>query len=441
MRILIWTARRARFLLPLLPAAAFAALVETGDLPALVRAALAHNPDLAQQQFILAAAREEDDIARAPLLPQISAGASKTLEQGNASGGGENDSRRSIYVSLNQQIFNLPLWESHRAGEARVRAARARYAGAEQALRLSAVEAWLDFQLAGDLMRLSETRVEIAEEQYGRAQSFAEAGAGTVVDVLEAEARLAGLRADLLQSEYNYNLEQDRLYSISGLRGRRAHLTREGVLHFPPLQPLGEWLARVAQESHAAAAARADLESALALVRAADRVIFPRVALSAESRTNGALSERRENIVIAAEQTLYSGGGARAEARRVAANSAAARRAVRAVMRREELQTRELHGRAALAQSRWAALRASESAAAAALDATVAGYESGARIVADVLDAEETLFDARVQLRQARFNYLKDIAALRALAGAVDDEFVAAIGALFIPEGKEKSNV
>ena len=444
MRKFFTAARRGVFflpLLPLLPLLAAAQLVETGELPELVSAAVADNPGLATQKAVLESAREEDNVAFAPLLPQVRVGASKTLQQDrNNNGNNNNDNEtRNIFVSVGQQVFNLPLWENYRSGARRVEAAESRYESALQAMRLSVTEAWLDFQLSGDLMRLAETRVETAEEQYVRAKSFAESGIGTAVDVLDAEARLAGLRADLLQNEYNHNLAQDRLYSLAGMRGRRAHLVREKFRQFPPLAPLGEWLARTAKDSHAAAAARADLAAAMALVRAADKIIYPRIGLNFETRTPGALSAHRENIVLTAEQSLFTGGQASAEARRTAANSAAARSGLRDVLRQEELRGRELHGRAALAKSRLEALRAAEDAAAAALAATSAGYEGGVRIFADVLDAEETLFNARLELRRARFNYLRDVAALRALAGALDGKFIAAIAALFIEETKEKN--
>lgn len=431
----------AALLLP--PFWAAAQLVGSGGLPELVKAAVADNPGLAAQKAALDAAREEDNIALASLLPQIRAGASKTLQRDreNNNNNNNNDDDRSIFISAGQQVFNLPLWENYRSGERRVEAAEFRYQSALQSMRLSVTEAWLDFQLSGDLMRLAETRVQTAEEQYVRAQSFAESGIGTAVDVLDAEARLAGLRADLLQNEYNHNLAQDRLYSLAGMRGRRAHLARDKFRDFPPLAPLGDWLARAAKDSHAAAAARAEVEAAMALVRAADKVIYPRIGLNFETRTSGALSKHRENIALTAEQALFTGGQASAEGRRTAANSAAARGTLRDVLRQEELRGRELHGRAALAKSRLEALRAAETAAAAALDATNAGYEGGVRIFADVLDAEETLFNARIELRRARFNYLRDVAALHALAGALDEKFIAAVAGLFIQETKENENV
>lgn len=416
-------------------AAAASELFSSGGLAELTRAAVAQNPGLAAQRLQLESASEDDNVARAPLLPQIGIGATKVLEN-DADG----ESREAV-LSLTQQIFNLPLWDNYQSSKRRTAAAAARYAGARQSLRLSVVSAWLDLRLADDLTRLTEARIELAEEQLSRARSFAEAGAGTVVDVLDARAQSAGLRADLLQNRHDRRLAQDLLYALSGMRGTAARLDEEALRKLPPLPPLGEWLARVAKDSHQAAAARAELEAAELLVRAAARAIFPRLELSVQTRTAGGLSEHRENIALSAEQVLFSGGQVRAESRRTLSNRAAARQNMREVLRREELQARELHGRAALALARRDALAAAEKAAAAALEATSAGVEGGARVVADVLDAEETLFDARLELRRARYNYLREVAALHALAGAADEEFIQTLDALFRPDEKENDDV
>ena len=439
LRTLLSTTLMAATMLLTAATAADDELFDSANLAKLTRAAIDNNPALAAQKLMLAAAHEDDEAARAPLLPQIAVGASKNVVDnrgGNGNGGGGGNDSREIYLSLTQQIVNLPLWDNYSAAQRRVLAAELRHTAAEQSLRLSVIMAWLDLQLAYDLMRLTESRINLAKEQLLRAQSFVEVGIGTAVDVLDAEARLAALRADLLQRQHDRRLVQDRLYHLSGMRGERAKLNTTALPDFLQLAALGEWLARVAQHSPTAAAAQTDLESATLLVNAANKVIYPRLALSFRTRTSEGISAHEETLVLSLEQSLFTGGLANAELRRVMATRAAARQIVLAVMQQEELNARELYGRAALAQSRRVALAAAEAAAQAALAATTAGYEGGVRVIADVLDAEETLFDAKVQLRQTRYNYLAELAALHALAGMADEKFIQSLSVLFSPEGE-----
>ena len=401
-------------------------LLPAVGLEALTAAALAKNPQLAGRRFGLESARESRKISRAALLPSVAAGASKILEKEINPG-----LKDSVHLSLTQAVFNLPLWQKYQSDQLKTRAAEHAFAAEIQTLRLSVMEAWLDFQFAADAARLTETRIALAEQQAERAQSFAEAGVGTEVDVLDSKARLASLRADLLQNRHDIRLVQDRIYNLSGRRAKRVLLAEDAPARFPPLSPLGRWLNRAAEKSLSLAEARAELESAQKLVQAADLAIAPRAALRVESRAEGGLSKHKESVILSFEQSLFAGGGLRAEARRAALGAQAARQNTYAVKQRDELRARELHGRAALARSRRRALAAADSAAAAALAAVTAGYENGARLASDVLDAEETLFDARLQLRQTHYQYLKDIAALHALAGMADDDLARAVAALF----------
>ena len=416
-------------------AAVAAELFPEGGLSELTRAAVAQNPGLAARRLTLESNAEEDNIARSLLLPQLAIGASKTIESDT------NDGERNAFLSITQPVFNLPLWDNYLSVQRRTAAEESRYDGAQQSLRLSVVAAWMDLQLADDLTRLTETRIALAEEQRVRAESFAAAGAGTEVDVLDALARLEGLRADLLQNLHDRRLAQDRLYALSGMHGAAARLNETALQQMPPLPPLGEWLARVAKDSREAAAARAELEAAELLVEAAKAAIYPRLQLVAQTRTDEGLAQHQEEVIISFEQPLFTSGRLTAESRRAVANRGAAHKRMLEVLRAEELQARELYGRAMLAHSRREALTATERAANAALNATLAGYEGGTRIIADVLDAEETLFDARLELRRSRYNYLREIAALHALGGAADDSFIDLLDALFVSPEKEKTDV
>lgn len=415
------------------PPPAAAQVFQTGGLSDLMQAAMNQNPSLAAQRQLLAASREDDASALAPLLPQLSAGVDKSIRKN-----GESEKPREIYAAVTQQVFNLPLWSARLAGESQVAAAEARFDIAEQALREQVAGAWLDFQFAGDLVRLTEARIAVSQKQLDRARSFLERGAGTRADALAAEANLAALQADLLSQQSNRRLAQDRIYSLTGWRGRRARLAAESISELPPLAPLGEWLAQVEAKSPAIQAARADLEAAENVHDAARRAIFPRLSASAELRSSGSFSERKDTVMLRLEQLFYTGGAATSEERRLAANLAAARRSLQATSDEQALRARELHGGAALDQSRRTSLEAARAAAAASLDAAVASYEAGALVAADVLDAEEALFDARLQIRSARYDYLRGLFSLHALAGGASDEFVGQLDALFEPADEEE---
>ena len=95
---------------------------------------------------------------------------------------------------------------------------------------------------------------------------------------------------------------------------------------------------------------------------------------------------------------------------------------------------RERHQDAGAALERVRALRTAEDSARAALESVIIGYEAGVRIVADVLNAEEALFDAQVQLSRAQYDHITALVGLRALAGALDDEFIKEVDGFFVAQ-------
>lgn len=73
------------------------------------------------------------------------------------------------------------------------------------------------------------------------------------------------------------------------------------------------------------------------------------------------------------------------------------------------------------------AQRQSIRSAQSALDATQAGYEAGTRTIVDVLNAQRTLYQAKTNYADARFNYVLDSLRLKELAGILTTEDLLAI--------------
>ncbi|MDM5147473.1 TolC family protein [Candidatus Persebacteraceae bacterium Df01] len=403
---------------------------KSASLTRLMQLAIENNAMLAAQRAQLAAASETDDIAKAGLLPQLNMGVERPVHSDFSA------RKNRTFMSLSQQLFNLPLKLNYESALWTVRVAESIYLAQEQNLQLSVIAAWLDLQQASDLVRLTETRFTVARTQLTRAEAFAEAGAGTRVDVLEAQAFLARVRADLLQYQQDEELAQDALRELTALRGQRMRLTGKES-NFPLLAAQDDWLLRVQQGSHLVAAARAELEADVLLSQSAKTALFPRLSISARTEASGSLDNHREEVVLALEQSLYSGGEIWAKHRRLKQNIIVARENLRAVEDNIIRQSSRLHRQATAARAQAEAFKSAEASSAAALEAEETGYANGVRTAADVLDAEEALFDTRLQLRRARYDYLRHIAGLFALSGELDDDFVIQLENLFNMEREE----
>jgi outer membrane protein len=65
------------------------------------------------------------------------------------------------------------------------------------------------------------------------------------------------------------------------------------------------------------------------------------------------------------------------------------------------------------------------------VDAMEARFEAGRRPIADVVDAQRALFQARRELAELRHQYLIDTLRLKSGAGTLDEDDVVALAGLF----------
>ena len=405
----------------------------SGGLVEIIAAAETYNANHRAQLAALDIAREGESVALSGLLPQVSGAA--TFPDGDAGG------RESYSISLSQQILNLSAWRNWRAEQSGTAAAERDFDAALQGLRLTVATAWLDAQAARENLKLTEARLETVAEQLKRAELLEGAGEGTRVDVLSSRARLDSVRAELVTAR---NALEDARANVSRLAGqppKRAELSG-GLLPSPPLE---KWLEKIRDEANELAAARERVEQARRLLDAADAAVVPRIVLSMpvwEKTPNGngggggggGGGGSEDDFTIRIEQSFFTGGRVSSERRRISARLRQSEAALLELRRSLEESARSLHRRAAGDLERARAQRAAEESARAALDTAIIGYEAGVRILADVLNAEEALFDARVRLSRAQYDHLAATVRFRALAGALNDAFISDLDALFIAQ-------
>ena len=402
-------------------AAAPAGAQQGGGLARIVAAAAEYNANLQGRRARLENEREGESIALSDLLPQISGSA--TFPDGKFG-----EDRESYAVGLSQQVLNVALWRNWSAEKRGTAAAEADFSAARQGLRLTVSSAWLQAQLARETLRLTEARRETVEEQFKRARALEDAGEGTRVDVLSSRARADLVRAEWVSARNDWKTARANVARLTGISPEAAALSDSYVP--PDLPRFSSWLEKTLAEANEIAAARARVEQARLRTKAANAAWIPRVVFSMplweESASGGGGNNNNNNddedFTIRVEQTFFTGGRVMAERRRLLAQLREVEAQLLELERNLRNSARERHQDAGAALERVRALRTAEDSARAALESVIIGYEAGVRIVADVLNAEEALFDAQVQLSRAQYDHITALVGLRALAGALDDE-------------------
>jgi len=396
-------------------------------------ATYAGNPTLSAQRAKLRATDEGVPQALSNWRPQVSlsgsAGRGQYFNNTNPTRYEATRDPRTATLSVSQ-----PLYRGGRTvaatsqAENAVLAQRALLASAEQSILLATVAAYLNVVRDEEVVGLSVNNEQVLRRQLEATQERFRVGELTRTDVSQAEARLAKAVADRIGAEGT--LQTSRANYLNNV----GRLPQSLVLPpFPGGLPSGlEDL-----NSQALGANPNVLAADYTLAAARDGVdlvfgeLLPTVSLNADmSRTldAGTLSAAQvasttaKEVVLNLSVPLYEGGGTYSRVR-AAKHTAGQRRIEADQARRDAVETATKAWETL--QSAQAQTRSYESQIRAA-DLALAGVREeskvGSRTVLDVLNAEQELFDARVNLARAQHDVLLAAYQVRSAVGRLTAE-------------------
>jgi outer membrane protein len=390
-----------------------AALAET--LPQALAQAYAGNPTLAAARAQQAATDENFAQARAGFLPQL--GATGTLSTQRVETENTNlpptSPLRSTTSELDPQTYGLRATQSIYAGGAnwaRLKQADAVIAAGQEGLRateqqvlLQAIAAYVDVIRDDEQVRIRRSNVEVLKRQLQAANDRFKVGEITRTDVAQAQARLAGAEANLASG-------------LAVLESSRAQYARiigapPVGLEAPPQPPAIP--ATVDAAIDAAVAANPELQR----LRKSEEIARRQVAIEAAGlkpdlsivgqlgRTiDGAGRGIESDSTSASAQLtipLFEGGLARSRTRQAKINLTRARiqseEARRAVVSNVTASWNDLNAARRVID----ASREQERAAKLALDGAEQELQVGLRTTLDVLNAQQELFDAQLNVARA----------------------------------------
>ena len=422
----------------LLAALAQPALADT--LADAIASAYSNNPEITAARAQLRATDETVEIARTDTRPNVGVTGSFVNQLTDRFGNYGQVWTGGIQITQ-------PVWEGGRvragisAAEARVDAARARLQATEHAVVTDTVTAYADVLRMQSIVALNENQIRVLEQQLQASKDRFEVGDLTRTDVAQSDARLAAARSNLIGA---------RTQEIAVKQAYERLVGRPPVdlQPLPPLPPLPATEVEVHDRAMAAnpnmQAARLDEQAAQQDVRQAKAQRGPSVGVTAAATYNhstGALFARlglAPQIGVSANMPLFTGG-------LIAANVRAAQARQSAALERISLTERQISETAA---NSFAQLRASEAVIQASkvlVDANALAAEGvkqenqvGSRDILDVLNAEQELLNARVQLVTAeRDRYVAGFTLLE-VAGAFQVVLDGAPVARYDPEVNEK---
>jgi outer membrane protein len=314
---------------------------------------------------------------------------------------------RGVGVQINQSIFNgFRTDNSVRQAESAVLSARETLRNDEQNVLFDAASSYMNVLRDTAILNLQRNNVEVIEEQLRQTQDRFNVGEVTRTDVAQAEARLAGSRSQASLAEANLRTSIARFRQNVGVEPREL----------APGRPLDRLLPRsldtalkIAFNEHPAIqAALHGVDAAELQVKVTQGELAPQLGISgsvARRFDNQSPGDQANSASIVARLTvpIYEGGG-EVYARTRQAKETAGQRRLEADAIRDQVRAAVISswGQLEAARAQIAAAQSQVQAAETALNGVREEARVGQRTTLDVLNAQQELLNARVNLITAQ---------------------------------------
>jgi outer membrane protein len=382
------------------------------SLEAALAKAYVNNPEINAER---AAVRVTDEFlpqAKAGQRPRVSATADMGFELSNLNAPPQFGSRRreeevttfprGYGLQIDQNVWDNGRTRSQtRAVESQILAAREQLRNTEQNVLLDATVAFLNVQRDTAILNLRRNNIEVLEEQLRQTRDRFRVGEVTRTDVAQSEARLAQAQAEASGAEAQLKSSIATYIQVVGVEPKKLQPTKPIDRLLPKTR---ERANEIAQGEHPAIiGALHGVDAQLLAVRIAESDLLPRVDLQAryDQRWDAQQPDTRtESWSLTARLTvpIYSGGADHAQVRQEKERVGEQR--LRADVSRDRVRAAvsSSWGQVEASKVQIEAARAQVAAAEAALSGVREEARVGQRTTLDVLNAQQELLDARVNL-------------------------------------------
>jgi outer membrane protein len=314
------------------------------------------------------------------------------------------------------------------------------YRNAQQDLIERVSEAYFGVLLAEESLRVTQAEKAAVQMQRDRARARFEVGRSRITDLQEAQARYDSVLAKEVTAESTLAMRQAQYEEVTGVPASGLAGLRSNFQPAPP-QPdsLQAWQTRGRQLNVRVQAKERELAIATVEIdkhKLSGRPTFDLVASYSAKGQNGGLSptispnsNRAAVIGVQVNIPLFAGGALDSRERESIAKRRQAEEELSVAQRDARLQVQDAYLAVKKGVARIAALEQSLLSAQTALEATTLGRDVGSRTELDVLDTQQRVFAAQLDLAQALNDYLLGRIKLASAAGDLQETDLRALNA------------
>ncbi|MGB2179930.1 MAG: TolC family outer membrane protein, partial [Porticoccaceae bacterium] len=349
---------------------------------------------------------------RAVLLPQLAGSANKLEPRDPTS---TNPDKTTYSASLSQSLFNVPAWFQFKSAKNMDQVAEATFAANQQDLIIRVSETYFNVLRAYENKQTREAELSAISRQLEQTRERFEVGLLPITDVYEIQAIHDETAANNLEASGALDIAFEKLQSHTGQSHNKLSGLKEGFIVASP-EPIDvdAWVQFSLANNFTLKASQLAQQAANATATAAKAQHLPKITLSTDyskrdlepTLTSDGVVTEQTSVNLNLTMPIFSGGLTSSQARQSSFKAKAAKHNYVATKRNTIQAARSTHQQVitniARVKARTQAVKSAESA----LNATQAGYEVGTRNIVDVLVAQRTLFQAKRNFSNARYDYI-----------------------------------
>lgn len=420
----------------------FSAMSQAENLLQVYQQARISNPDLRKSAADRDAAFEKINEARSPLLPQLGLGADYSYTNGFRDSNGVNSNVTSGSLQLTQVLFDMSKWRALTLQEKQAGIQDVTYQTDQQSLILNTATAYFKVLAAIDTLSYTEAQKQAIYRQLDQTTQRFNVGLVAITDVQNARSQYDAVLANEVTARNDLDNAVEELRQVTG--NYYPELASLNVDGFKTNKPSAVNALQKEAESRNLSLLQARLSQDLAReqIRQAQDGHLPTLSLSASSGVSNTSydgSKTRDNaqyrdndagqnkIGLSFSLPLYQGGMVNSQVKQAQYNFVGASEQLESAHRSVVQTVRSSFNNVNASISSINAYKQAVVSAQSSLDAMEAGYSVGTRTIVDVLDATTTLYNAKQQLSNARYNYLINELNIKSALGTLNEQDLVAL--------------
>ena len=404
--------------------ATFAPLCWSETLSDIYQSALKNDPVLKSAQATFSANKETLVQGRAVLMPQLSA---STILKKPSSSSSNTTSDSTIYsLNLRQALFNMPAWFQFQSAKQLDKASQAEFAAYQQELIIRVSQAYFNVLRAHSNDQTRKAEELAIQRQLEQTKERFEVGLIPITDVHEIQSIYDEATVNRLEASGALDIAFEQLQVLTGQRSNEiAGLSDIFAAVQPDPADASAWADYALANNLKLKSSQYKQQASEATAKAAKSAHLPQISLSVDYNKNeldtpinvtNAIPEQT-TVNLNFSMPIYSGGLVRSQYRQAKYQSIAITENHKTTKRNIVQSTRSTYQSVVTNSARVKARKQAITSAESALKATQAGYEVGTRNIVDVLMAQRTLYRAKRNYANARYDYIISMMNLKAMAG------------------------